>query len=169
VTDPAPFWKTKSLAEMSRAEWESLCDGCARCCLHKAGYAPNGEAGWTNIACELLDQQACRCTNYAGRKQGRITLTPENFAESAWVLPPSCAYRLVAEGKDLAWWHPLVSGDPETVHRAGVSVRGRVVSADQAGPVSMHIADWPRRLPRGLRARVNRPTSIYPPRGEPEQ
>ena len=157
------FWKTKSLAEMSRPEWDSLCDGCARCCLYKASRESDNAATWTNIACHLLDLKTCKCTNYVGRTDGCNTLTPENWMDIAWVLPPSCAFRLVAEGKDLAWWHPLVSGDPESVHRAGISVRGKCVPPKQAGPTWLHVVDWPARVPRGLRALANRPSgSVYP-------
>ncbi|MFU8803589.1 MAG: YcgN family cysteine cluster protein [Bradymonadaceae bacterium] len=120
------FWKTKTLAEMTKAEWESLCDGCGRCCLRKFEYE-DGEVAESRITCKLLDHQSCRCTNYSCRKTivaDCIVLTPENV-ETIDFLPPTCAYSLLAQGKDLPWWHPLVSGDPETVHSVGVSVRGK--------------------------------------------
>ncbi len=123
-----PFWKTKPLEAMSPAEWESLCDGCGKCCLAKLEDEDTGDIHWTSVACRLFDAGACRCSDYAGRlKRVRdcVRLTPENVRTLTW-LPATCAYRLVAEGKDLAWWHPLVSGNPETVHEAGISVRGRV-------------------------------------------
>jgi uncharacterized cysteine cluster protein YcgN (CxxCxxCC family) len=148
-----PFWKTKRLDEMSTAEWESLCDGCGRCCLHKLVYEDGTEAGQlchTNVACRLLDLHECRCTKYPTRRRhvpDCVSLTPAVLAEINW-LPPSCAYRRLAEGRDLLWWHPLVSGDPETVHSAGISVRDRAVGERQAGPLEHHIVDWPGRLPR---------------------
>ncbi|HST74129.1 MAG TPA: YcgN family cysteine cluster protein [Acetobacteraceae bacterium] len=148
-----PFWKTKTLEEMSRAEWESLCDGCGRCCLHKLRDDDTGELSFTNVACRLLDLKSCRCGDYANRSRrvpDCVNLTPAAVRAIDW-LPPSCGYRRVAEGKDLAWWHPLVSGDPETVHEAGVSVRGRAVSERRAGPYEHYIVDWPGRQPRSRR------------------
>ena len=139
------FWRDKSLQEMTSEEWESLCDGCGKCCLHKLEDIDTGEVSYTNVACALLDMGACRCTDYAHRTlrvPDCVELTPDSMDSINW-LPPSCAYRLVAEGKDLFWWHPLVSGDPETVHRAGVSVRGRCVAERNAGDLEDHIVAWP--------------------------
>lgn len=145
----APFWKTKTLEEMTREEWESLCDGCGRCCLHKLRDEDTDELSFTNVACRLLDVSSARCSDYA-RRQRRVpdcvSLTPGALRDIDW-LPPTCGYRRVAEGKDLAWWHPLVSGDAETVHAAGVSVRGRVISERDAGPLEHHVVDWPGRNP----------------------
>jgi uncharacterized cysteine cluster protein YcgN (CxxCxxCC family) len=142
-----PFWKTKTLAEMTAVEWESLCDGCGRCCLIKLEDPDDGELVHTNVTCHLLDQQSCRCSNYAERSvvvPDCVTLTAENIGGLAF-MPVTCAYRRLAEGRGLAWWHPLVTGDPESVHRAGISVRGRVVS--EAGvpdeELEDHIVDWP--------------------------
>jgi uncharacterized cysteine cluster protein YcgN (CxxCxxCC family) len=152
ATDP-PFWQTKSLAEMTQAEWESLCDGCGRCCLHKLRYEETGELVFTNVACRLLDLNSCRCGDYVDRRRhvpDCVQLSPKALREIDW-LPPSCAYRRVAEGRGLAWWHPLVSGDPETVHTAGISVRGRAISERYAGPLEQHIADWPGHTPRARR------------------
>lgn len=141
----AQFWKRKRLEEMSREEWESLCDGCGKCCLLKVEYEDTGEVLPTSVACRLLDRETCRCTDYPRRKSlvpDCIVLTCEAVASLSW-LPSTCAYRLVAEGKDLAWWHPLVSGDPETVHEAGISVRFRTISEDEAGDdLEAYIADW---------------------------
>jgi uncharacterized cysteine cluster protein YcgN (CxxCxxCC family) len=154
-----PFWKTKSLAEMTEAEWESLCDGCARCCLNKLEEEDTGTIYFTDVGCRLLDGQSCRCRDYANRLESVhdcVKLTPQTLGEIAW-LPPSCAYRLVAEGRDLYWWHPLISGDPETVHIAGISVRGRLsgteieISDDQ---LEDHIVQWPMRLPKRARGRA---------------
>ncbi|HEX5326741.1 MAG TPA: YcgN family cysteine cluster protein [Acetobacteraceae bacterium] len=149
----APFWKTKTLEEMSRDEWESLCDGCGRCCLHKLRDAETEALAYTNVSCHLLDLKLCRCRDYVHRSRrvpDCVTLTPATVRNIDW-LPPSCAYRRVAEGKGLAWWHPLVSGDPATVHRAGVSVRGRAVNERHAGALEQHIVDWPARTPRTRR------------------
>ncbi len=145
-----PYWKTKTLAEMSPAEWEALCDGCGRCCLHKLRDDDTGEIAWTNVACRLLDAGTCQCRHYATRQRrvpDCVQLTPAEVAEIDW-LPPSCAYRRVQEGRDLAWWHPLVSGRPESVHEAGVSVRGRCVDERTAGPLEDHVTDWPGQRPR---------------------
>ncbi|MGE0724331.1 MAG: YcgN family cysteine cluster protein [Alphaproteobacteria bacterium] len=128
--EPPPFWRTKRLGQMTPAEWESLCDGCGRCCLLKFEHEDTGRYDFTDVACKLLDTASCRCTNYRRRQDfvpDCVKLTARNVRKLRWI-PPTCAYRLVAEGKDLYWWHPLVSGDPETVHQAGISVRGRVVS-----------------------------------------
>ena len=124
MTD-APFWQTKTLAEMSDAEWESLCDGCGRCCLLKLEDDDDGTIHLTRLACALLDIGSCRCSDYANRQDRMsdcIAITPEKVDRIKW-LPVTCGYRRVAEGRGLAWWHPLVSGTPETVHQAGVSVR----------------------------------------------
>ena len=125
-----PFWKTKTLAEMSRVEWESLCDGCGRCCLNKLEDEDTGRFLYTRAACKLLDLKTCRCTDYANRSSkvpDCVTLTPENVASLGW-LPGTCAYRLLDEGKPLAWWHPLVSGRQDTVAEAGISVGGAAYS-----------------------------------------
>jgi uncharacterized cysteine cluster protein YcgN (CxxCxxCC family) len=124
-----PFWRRKTLAKMSRAEWESLCDGCGKCCLHKVEYVNTGEIKHSDVACRLLDLESCRCGDYSNRvaKVSDCTvLKPEDVGRFKW-LPSTCAYRLIHEGSDLPAWHPLVSGDPESVHRAGISVRGRAV------------------------------------------
>ncbi|HEV7264829.1 MAG TPA: YcgN family cysteine cluster protein [Falsiroseomonas sp.] len=148
-----PFWRTRTLGQMTRAEWESLCDGCGRCCLHKLRDEDTGELGWTNVACRLLDTTSCRCSDYANRKArvpDCVKLTPKRVAAIDW-LPPTCAYRLLAEGQDLPWWHPLVSGDPETVVQAGVSVRGKAIREREAGALADHITAWPGRTPRAAR------------------
>jgi uncharacterized cysteine cluster protein YcgN (CxxCxxCC family) len=144
-TDNRPFWQRKTLAEMSRAEWESLCDGCGKCCLLKLEDEDSGQVDYTEAACKLLDLESCRCTRYAERKQhvpDCIKLTIKLVDKLKW-MPSTCAYRLIAEGRDLAWWHPLVSGDADSVHKAGVSVRGRAISEQDAGDLEDHIVTWP--------------------------
>jgi hypothetical protein len=132
----APFWKTKKLEEMSRAEWESLCDGCGKCCMAKLEDADTGEIYWTSVSCRLFDAGKCRCTDYANRLErvpDCVGLTPDNVRELPW-LPATCAYRLIAEGRDLYWWHRLVSGSQETIHEAGISMRGRVSASEEDMP-----------------------------------
>ena len=116
-----PFWRRKAMKDMTPAEWESLCDGCGRCCLNKLQEEGSDRTYYTDVGCKLLDGQTCRCTDYANRSakvKDCVTLTSRNINRISW-LPPTCGYKLVAAGKDLYWWHPLVSGDPETVHQAG--------------------------------------------------
>lgn len=148
-----PFWKTVPLERMTTEQWESLCDGCGRCCLHKLRDEDTGELAFTDVSCRLLDTQTCRCTRYAVRKRyvpDCVSLTPGTLPDIDW-LPPSCGYRLVSEGRDLPAWHPLRSGDVETVHGAGASVRGRAVSEQEAGLLEDRIVEWPGRMPRRAR------------------
>jgi uncharacterized protein len=128
-----PFWRLKSLEAMSPDEWESLCDGCGRCCLVKLEDEDTGDILYTDVGCTLLDGQACRCRDYQSRQAkvpDCVRLTPEAVRTLPW-LPRTCAYRLIGEGKDLYWWHPLVSGDPDSVHAAGISVRDRVAGPEE--------------------------------------
>jgi len=125
-TENDDFWRRKSLGQMSAQEWESLCDGCGRCCLIKLIDDDTEELHQTRLACKLLNCGSGRCKDYGNRHASVpdcVVLTPENVSQLTW-LPATCAYRLVDQGQDLAWWHPLVSGSPETVHEAGISVRG---------------------------------------------
>jgi len=146
MSEPRPFWRTRSLAEMSEAEWESLCDGCGLCCLNKLEDEDTGEILFTRAACRYLDIGSCRCRDYANRHANVpdcVRLTPQKLHRLHW-LPETCAYRLVAEGRDLPWWHPLISGDPETVHEAGISVRGRAVSEDGVEDFEDYVIRWVR-------------------------
>ena len=125
------FWETKSLDQMSEAEWEALCDGCGKCCLNKLEDEDSGEVALTRVACRLLDDATCRCAQYEIRHQfvpDCIVLKPSNIESHLYWMPQTCAYRLLHEGRGLADWHPLISGTAETVHTAGVSMRGRTVS-----------------------------------------
>ena len=129
-TEQNAFWKTKTLRQMSSSEWEALCDGCGKCCLIKLIDDLTDDLHYTTVACKLLDCDSCRCGDYNNRKklvEDCVILSPRLVEELHW-LPSTCAYRLIYEGKDLYWWHPLVSGNPNTVHEAGISVKGRAIS-----------------------------------------
>jgi len=137
------FWE-KPLASLNREEWEALCDGCGRCCLHKVEYEDTGEIEDTNVACTMLDCKTAQCRDYARRKAfvpDCLRLTLKLVDQVRW-LPDTCAYRRRADGRPLPSWHYLISGDREAVVRAGVSVAGRVISEDDAGPLEHHIVEW---------------------------
>ena len=141
-----PFWQTVKLADMTTAQWEALCDGCAKCCLVKLQDEDSGEIVFTDIVCNLLDQQSCRCTHYEERTKlvpDCVKLSKDNLDKIDF-MPPSCAYRLLHEGKDLLQWHPLVSGRADSVVEAGMSVKGRVI-AEMAfdGDSEDRVVDWP--------------------------
>ena len=141
-----PFWSRKPLEAMSREEWESLCDGCGRCCLNKLWDPETRGVRFTAVACRLLDCKSCRCGDYdnrVARVPECVVITPANVVDQG-LLPRSCAYRRIAEGRPLAKWHPLVSGRPESVHEAGISVRGKVISEEWVHPNDLedHIVDW---------------------------
>ena len=138
-----PFWRAKRLTEMTPAEWESLCDGCGKCCLNKLEDWDTGEIVHTAVACRLPDLGTCRCGDYAQRRRivpECVVLTPENVGELRW-MPSTCAYRLLAEGRDLPVWHHLVCGDRDAVHRAGVSVLGWAISEDEVDALEDHLLD----------------------------
>jgi len=144
VMDKEPFWKTKSLKDMTGDEWDSLCDGCGICCLEKLEDKSTGKIRTTSISCKYLDTYSCRCTIYGIRSVANpdcIKLSPKNLQRFTW-LPPTCAYRTLAEGRDLAWWHPLVSGKDNTVHEAGVSLRYRVISGKYVRPEDLELYCW---------------------------
>jgi uncharacterized cysteine cluster protein YcgN (CxxCxxCC family) len=155
MTQGQPFWEAKTLAAMSRAEWESLCDGCGRCCLHKLRDEDTDEISFTNVACRLLDLGTCRCSDYANRRRrvpDCVQLTPANLKTVDW-LPPSCAYRLLGEGKPLYPWHPLISGTPDSVRKSGAAINGRALSERDAGPLEHHIVSWPGEAPKRPRGK----------------
>ncbi len=139
------FWTKKSLDELSREEWEALCDGCAKCCLHKLEDEDTGDVYYTKVVCRYMSDD-CRCTEYQDRNTlvpNCVWLQPEDVGEFHW-LPQTCAYRLVAEGKPLEQWHPLISGDPNSVHEAGISIKGRALSEEYVHPdaIEEHIISW---------------------------
>ena len=154
-----PFWRTKRLHEMTDAEWESLCDGCGRCCLVKFEDEDTAEIHYTDVRCKLLDADTCRCSDYPNRARkvpDCVRLTPEQVPSLDW-LPPTCAYRLLDEGRDLPWWHPLVSGDPATVVAAGISVAGRTSASEDDLSLeeqTERIVGWPKRWPKAARRKT---------------
>ncbi len=161
-TDPPateePFWRTTALEAMTPGQWESLCDGCGRCCLVKLEDEDTGAIHATDVACRLFDAGTCRCRDYANRTTvvpDCVGLTPEAVRTLKW-LPPTCAYRLVAAGKDLPHWHPLVSGRAESVVEAGISVKGRVHAGEDdvmLDELLTRIRRWPLAWPRRARRR----------------
>jgi uncharacterized cysteine cluster protein YcgN (CxxCxxCC family) len=140
-----PFWKAKAMADFTQEEWESLCDGCAKCCLHKLQDEESDDIVFTNVACHLLDMHGCACTKYKERTRyvpDCVQLTPNNVDALEW-MPVTCAYWLIARGEDLPAWHPLVSGDPESVHKAGMSARGRAIGEFDIVDLEDHVVEWP--------------------------
>ena len=147
-TDERPFWQAKTLDEMSPTEWESLCDGCGRCCLNKIEDIDTGRVHLTKVACRLLDLRSCQCRDYPNRKAlvpDCIQISPAQVRSLSW-LPETCGYRRIEEGRDLDWWHPLVSGSMDTVHEAGISLRGWAKSERRIKPENFErylIEDFP--------------------------
>jgi len=140
------FWERKTLDEMDHEEWEALCDGCGRCCLLKIEDIDSGETWYTNVVCQYHDDKACSCTRYEDRSllvPDCIKVTPDVARTEKW-LPDTCAYRLLAEGKPLLDWHPLVSGDPDSVRDAGITITGKVVSEEyvHADELDEHLVNW---------------------------
>ena len=137
MSDPIPrtglaprFWETKRLNQMTREEWEALCDGCGKCCMNKLEDEDTGEVALTRVACRLFDDTTCRCAQYDIRHQfvpECITLTARNLQGHLYWMPETCAYKLLNEGKPLYDWHPLISGDAQSVHDAGISMQSRTV------------------------------------------
>ncbi|MCF8475656.1 MAG: YcgN family cysteine cluster protein [Pseudolabrys sp.] len=157
--DKIPFWRAKKMSEMTPKEWESLCDGCGRCCLNKLTDVDTGETVYTDVGCKLLDGTTCRCTDYKNRQakvRDCVRLTPRNVKRLSW-LPPTCGYRLIAEGRDLYWWHPLVSGSAKTVHSSGISVKNKVAANEKDVPDERlvdFVVSWPGKWPKGSKAKV---------------
>lgn len=144
MTRVQPFWE-RPLRELDRAQWEALCDGCGKCCLHKVEDEDTGRIYPTNVACRLLDLDTAQCGNYRHRRMlvpDCLRLAQGRIDEYPW-LPGSCAYVLRARGQPLPSWHHLLSGDRETIHVAGVSVRGKAISENMAGPLENHILAAP--------------------------
>lgn len=144
-SDSLPFWQTKKLTQMTRQEWESLCDGCGKCCLHKLEDEDSGIVYYSEVACRFMDHDTCRCAKYSERRRyvpHCVVISPDNVGMIDW-MPSSCAYRRLAEGKGLADWHPLVSGSADSVIKAGMSVSGRVVGEKEAGDLEDHLVNWP--------------------------
>ncbi len=138
------FWKDKPLDTLTPEEWESLCDGCAKCCLHRIEDADTGEVYTTNIVCRYLNQDDCRCGDYPNRSinvPDCVSVTPELLQDPYW-LPSTCTYRVLAEGRELPEWHPLVSGTYATVLTSGNSIQGRVVCETEADDPEHHLVHW---------------------------
>ena len=145
-TGQRPFWEAIPLASLTAAQWEALCDRCGRCCLEKLTNRRNGKVYYTSITCVLLDTASCQCRDYRHRRRmvpQCIQLTPANLQSCRW-LPRTCAYRLLSEGKKLSVWHPLISGNPDSVHDAGISIGGRVLHPmpPHADGLEAYIVDW---------------------------
>jgi len=170
AADAAPledgYWRRKTLAEMSEREWEALCDGCGKCCVISLEDTDTGELYRTDVSCRLFDTNACGCGDYANRKQyvpDCVKLTPKNVPKLDW-LPETCAYRLVSEGKDLFWWHPLISGDPETTHTSLASVRGKTRPEGRLKTAGLmrRIMQWPEPKPEPTRKPASKRRAAKP-------
>ncbi|MCG6898251.1 MAG: YcgN family cysteine cluster protein [Thiocapsa sp.] len=140
------FWESTPLSRMTRGQWESLCDGCGKCCLEKFEDEDSGDIIYSRVACALLDLETCQCRDYANRARRMpecVTLDPAELERAKW-LPETCAYRLLAENRPLPAWHPLISGDPDSVARAGQTLRGRAISPGPDTDPLQHLIDWVR-------------------------
>jgi uncharacterized cysteine cluster protein YcgN (CxxCxxCC family) len=140
-----PWWENKLLTEMSREEWEQICDHCAKCCLHKLEDEDDGTVYYTDVACSLLDSGSCQCTDYQNRRTlvpDCLQLTPENLDQIQW-MPPSCSYRVLKEGRQLADWHHLLSGDKNTIHESEKSIKGKYIDETQVDDLQEHVVEWP--------------------------
>ncbi|HEY8035223.1 MAG TPA: YcgN family cysteine cluster protein [Methylobacter sp.] len=138
------FWETKKLSEMTTEEWESLCDNCGKCCLHKLEEEDTGDIYFTSVVCNLIDLNTCRCTRYTERTRlvpECLDLKQHDFAEYNW-LPTTCAYRLLSDGKELPAWHPLLSKDPDSVQDAGVSISSYAMKESEIDDLEDHIIEW---------------------------
>ena len=138
------FWKTKKLSKMTTEEWESLCDNCGKCCLHKLEDEDTGDIYFTSVVCNLIDLETCRCTGYTERTRlvpECLDLKQHDFAEYNW-LPTTCAYRLLTDGKELPSWHPLLSGNPDSVQHAGVSISSYAMKESDIDDLEDHIIEW---------------------------
>lgn len=148
MTETVPFWEQKTLSEMSSQEWESICDGCAKCCLTQLQDEDSDQLVFTDVACDLLDDQTCQCSDYANRSKrvpSCVTMNPGNVEEAAEFAPPTCAYRLLVQGDALPDWHHLKSGSPDSVHERGQSVRHRVRFQREINDddIQDYIVEWP--------------------------
>ena len=144
MADKEPFWETKSLKEMSKFEWESLCDGCGKCCLHKLEDIDTGKISVSNVSCAYLDEKTCKCKDYINRQDNVpdcIELDLKKLKKLEW-LPPTCAYRLIDEGKKLYDWHHLISGSSKTIHEHGMSVRDYAVNENKISDIEEYILEW---------------------------
>ena len=163
------YWRRKTLAQMSEREWEALCDNCGKCCVISLEDADSGALYLTDVSCKLFDGKKCQCSDYPNRKKyvpDCVKLTPKNVPKLDW-LPRTCAYRLVSEGRDLYWWHPLVSGDRETVHVAKASARNRTRPQGrlQVPGLMKRIVEWPEPLAEPPKQRRKTPPRRRRPRG----
>lgn len=140
----APDWIDKSLAELTEAQWESLCDGCGKCCMAKLQDEETDKIYYTNVACELFDSDKCQCTDYENRTSrvpNCVSLSLKRPEEFMW-LPSTCAYRLRFESKPLPNWHPLLTGDKNSIHESGNSIKNKTVNFKNAGPLEHHLVEW---------------------------
>jgi len=147
MSNKQPWWEEKTLSEMSRTEWEQICDHCAKCCLHKLEDEEDGTVYYTDVACSLLDAENCNCTDYENRRTrvpDCLQLTVGNIDQIQW-MPPSCSYRVLKEGRSLASWHHLVTGDDNSIHQEGKSIKGRYIDESKVDEDDLeeHVVEWP--------------------------